>query len=56
MASGMVAPLNSRNGASVVGPYQLNFEDPKVVVEKIGSEPDAARAFASDSVAGTQIS
>jgi Family of unknown function (DUF6352) len=31
--------LDPRSDASVVGLYQLKFEDPKVVVEKIGSEP-----------------
>jgi hypothetical protein len=56
VAPGMFASLDSRSEASVVGLYQLKFRDSKVVVEKVGSEPDAARAFASDSVTGTQIS
>jgi hypothetical protein len=31
--------LDPRSEASIVGLYQLKFEDPTVVVEKIGSEP-----------------
>ena len=34
-----VGSLDPRSAASVVGLYQLKFEDPKVVIEKIGSEP-----------------
>jgi hypothetical protein len=31
--------LDPRSEASIVGLYQLKFDDPTVVVEKIGSEP-----------------